>query len=82
MNAFAGAGLVAHQGGWDELLIIAGAGLVILVAVLPRIREERRREARAAEPASGPCAYCDAMIEAELRRCPACGFRARRVRAA
>jgi hypothetical protein len=75
MSTIPGGGLVAHQGGWDELLIAAGA---ILLVVLPRMVLERRRTRLATEPETGPCAYCSTTLGPELRRCPTCGFRARR----
>lgn len=36
-------GLVAHAGGWDELLIAVGA---VLAVIVPRMIVERRRRRR------------------------------------
>ena len=66
--------MIAHAGGWDELLLAAAA--VILVLML----RPRRREGT--EPAGpGPCLYCDLELAAGTERCPRCGFRVPRARA-
>ncbi|MGH2723380.1 MAG: hypothetical protein ACRDI0_03795 [Actinomycetota bacterium] len=70
-------GLVAHAGGWDELLVIVGA---VLILVVPKIVRDRRARADAAEPERGPCLYCGRPLGPGVDRCPGCGFRARRVR--
>ena len=64
--------LLAHAGGIDEL-ILAG-GLLVLYLLFRSSRAERRTN----EPAEGPCLYCGHHLGAGVRRCPRCGFRARR----
>jgi hypothetical protein len=64
--------LLAHQGGWDELLLTAG--LVLAVLGVSRLR---RRSAKT-PPHSMPedvCAYCGAALEPDDVRCPSCWFR-------
>jgi hypothetical protein len=63
--------VLAHAGGWDELLL--GAAAVILLLML---RPRRRVDGN--EPADGPCLYCGLDLPAGFERCPRCGFRARR----
>ncbi len=68
--------ILAHQGGWDELLLAA-----VLVLVIMGVSRVRRRGPERTSPASldpGGCAYCGAPIQAGDRRCPACGFRVTR----
>lgn len=62
--------MIAHAGGWDELLIAVGA---VLVVVVPRMISERRRRRREQTEAPGACLNCDAELPAEAERCPACG---------
>jgi hypothetical protein len=74
--------LLAHQGGWDELLLTVG----FVVAMLG-VSRLRRRSARrspdpmpALAPAPGPprsadaCAYCGTALTPDDVVCPACGF--------
>ena len=69
--------ILAHQGGWDEMLV--AAGLVLAVMGLGRLR--RGRDARsdgAPAPASlepDRCAYCGEVLREDAARCPSCGFR-------
>jgi hypothetical protein len=69
--------VLAHQGGWDEMLV--AAGLVLAVIGMGRLR--RRREARkdgsaqAAAPAPDRCPYCGEPLPEQAVRCPSCGFR-------
>jgi hypothetical protein len=69
--------VLAHQGGWDEMLV--AAGLVLAVMGMGRLR--RRREARGGNGTTGPapapdiCAYCGAPVPPGVERCPSCGFR-------
>jgi hypothetical protein len=68
--------MLAHQG--EELLV--PALIVALVLVGPMIR---RRFAHSDEPPewydSAVCSYCGALVTDEDERCPACGFRIRRL---
>jgi hypothetical protein len=70
--------VLAHQGGWDELLI--AAALVAGVLGVSRLRRRGRTAERSAPPEPDPaaCAYCGAHLEAGDERCSSCGFRARR----
>jgi hypothetical protein len=69
--------LLAHQGGWDEMLV--AAGLVLAVMGMARLR--RRRDVRkgsappAATSASDRCPYCGEALPEQAARCPSCGFR-------
>ncbi|HWO70521.1 MAG TPA: hypothetical protein VNP94_07190 [Actinomycetota bacterium] len=72
--------LLAHAGGWDELLIAALVALSFAGSgFLRRRREAAARPGReaAARPRGGPCAYCGEMLQETDHRCPRCGFRAR-----
>ena len=60
--------VLAHAGGWDELLLAAAA--VILVVML----RPRRREG-SVSVAEGPCLDCGRHLRAGTKRCPECGFR-------
>lgn len=70
--------LLAHQGGWDEILLTAG--LVLLLLGFSRLR---RRAAANRTPPTRPrppsaddvCAYCGASLERDAVRCSSCGFR-------
>ncbi len=67
-------GFLAHQGGWDELLLTAAVvlGFAGWTWIRGRLREgiPRRR-------AGVACAYCGHGLGPEDARCPECGFRAR-----
>lgn len=65
--------MVAHAGGWDELLIMVGA--IALVVLLGKRRGPR--PSRYDGP--GPCAYCGESLSADQARCPSCGFKAIRL---
>lgn len=63
--------MLAHQGGWDELLLTAGLVLAILGV-------SRLRRRIGTTPRSHPddvCAYCGEALEPDAVRCPSCGFR-------
>ena len=66
--------MIAHAGGFDE--IILGVGVVLLFLMYRSSRAERS----ANEPEEGPCLYCGHQLGAGVDRCPECGFRARRAR--
>jgi hypothetical protein len=70
--------VIAHAGGWDEILIPV-AILAYLGYWLLRKRPGEESGAEAAEDvrAPSPCAYCDAEVPAGQGRCPSCGFRVR-----
>jgi MYXO-CTERM domain-containing protein len=66
--------VLAHQGGWDEILLPA----LVVLGLLWASRRRQRREAAAAapeEPRIATCAYCGARLTEDARRCPSCGFR-------
>jgi hypothetical protein len=62
--------IVAHAG--EEVLIV----LVVVWIVYLLIKGMRTEPAEA--PSSGPCLYCGTTLPKDVRRCPTCGFRARR----
>jgi ribosomal protein L40E len=63
--------VIAHAGGWDELLIAGGALLLFLLYRSTRARRED-------QPESGPCLYCGRQLGPDVERCPSCGFKALR----
>jgi hypothetical protein len=63
--------VLAHAGGWDELLIALGA---VLLFVLFRSTRAPRED----QPSTGPCLYCGHHLGPDVERCPECGFRALR----
>jgi hypothetical protein len=69
--------VLAHQGGWDEMLV--AAGLVLAVMGIGRLRRRRdARTGRSTPPASSApdrCAYCGETLPERAARCPSCGFR-------
>ena len=64
--------LLAHQGGWDEMLLTAGLVLGMLA-----ISRYRRGKASRRPPAAPEhlCEYCGAALDPSEERCPSCGFR-------
>ena len=66
--------LLAHQGGWDEVLIPLAliAGLFIWTA-----RRGHDGGKDAAMTRSPVCAYWRAPLDPTAKRCANCGFRAR-----
>jgi hypothetical protein len=71
--------LLAHQGGWDEILLTVGLVLGMLGLSRWRRRNRTPSEAAPAPPASGEnvCAYCGTSLTPGYVRCPSCGFRTR-----
>jgi hypothetical protein len=72
--------LLAHQGGWDEILLTVG--LVLGMLGLSRWRRRTRTPSDATPTptlTSGAdvCAYCGASLTPDDVRCPSCGFRRR-----
>ena len=67
--------LLAHQGGWDELLL--SAGLVLAMLGVSRFRRRRRPIGTIPPPQRDVCAYCGAALREDETRCPSCGFRRR-----
>jgi hypothetical protein len=64
--------MLAHQGGWDELLLTAG--LVLAMLGLSRFRRRMAKPPPRRLP-DNMCAYCGAALEPGEIRCPSCGFR-------
>jgi hypothetical protein len=65
--------MLAHQGGWDELLL--PMAVVAIVFLAPSLLRHRRAAAEA-RTIPGTCAYCGEPFGAGARRCSSCGFRA------
>jgi hypothetical protein len=70
--------LLAHQGGWDEMLLTAA--LVLGMLGLSRWRRRSARPPDESSPASQAseapvCAYCGGSLTPADVRCPSCGFR-------
>jgi hypothetical protein len=78
VGPFETAAVIAHAGGWDEILIPV-AILGYLGYWLLRKRPQDGSDSEAAQPVSAPsaCAYCGARVPAGQERCPSCGFRLR-----
>lgn len=70
--------LLAHQGGWDEILLTVG-----LVLGMLGLSRWRRRPRPPSDQTPTPtleanvCAYCGTSLTPDDVRCPACGFRTR-----
>jgi hypothetical protein len=69
--------ILAHQGGWDEMLVAAGLVLAVMGAGRLRRRRGERRSGGRTPHRDGVdrCAYCDEPLPEGAERCPACGFR-------
>jgi predicted amidophosphoribosyltransferase len=63
--------MLAHQGGWDELLL--AAGLVLAMLGVSRLR--RRAGTTPRSQPDDVCPYCGKALEPDAVRCPSCGFR-------
>jgi hypothetical protein len=63
--------VLAHAGGIDEIIVVVG--LILLLLVFRSTRAERGKDG----PQEGPCLYCGAFLRAGEERCASCGFRAR-----
>lgn len=63
--------MIAHQGGWDELLIVVS----VVLAFLAISAFARRRRSRGGVPSSSVCAYCGRQPDPGAASCPSCGFR-------
>ena len=64
--------ILAHQGGWDEMLV--AAGLVLGMLAFSRFRRRRHESAAPRERPPDVCAYCGAALTPDEVRCPSCGF--------
>ena len=70
--------MLAHQGGWDEILLTVG-----LVLGMLGLSRWRRRPHTSFDPAPTPTieandsAYCGTSLTPDDVRCPSCGFRTR-----
>jgi hypothetical protein len=68
--------VIAHAGGWDELLVLLATGLLVF-AVMRRAG----RRGPAGEDELGPeepiCQYCGQTLGPEETRCPSCGLKVR-----
>jgi len=64
--------ILAHQGGWDEMLV--AAGLVLGMLAFSRFRRRRHEGAAPRERPPDVCAYCGAALAPDEVRCPSCGF--------
>lgn len=65
--------MLAHQGGWDEMLLTAG----LLLGMLAVSRFRRRTPTPPQTQPDDVCAYCGTSLEPDDIRCPSCGFRKR-----
>jgi predicted amidophosphoribosyltransferase len=63
--------VIAHAGGWDEMLIT----LIVLAVVFALAGRSKRRTARSTGVEAGPCPFCGAELDRTSDRCPQCGFR-------
>lgn len=67
--------LLAHQGGWDEILLPTLAVLAMIGLMRYRHRRSTTRRDAGGMDADGTCGYCGAELPSGVRRCPSCGFR-------
>jgi hypothetical protein len=70
--------MLAHQGGWDEILLTVG--LVLGMLGVSRLRRRGTRTQTGSQPPPPPpttdrCAYCGAELAPADVRCSSCGFR-------
>jgi hypothetical protein len=68
--------LLAHQGGWDEILLTAA--LVLGMLGVSRYRRRSGRAPHVTSPTATDrfvCGYCGASLAPTDVRCPSCGFR-------
>jgi len=65
--------LLAHQGGWDEVLLPA----ILLLLFLGLASARRGRRSGSHRAASPDCLYCGKRFEAGESRCRECGLRRR-----
>jgi ribosomal protein L40E len=78
MEGIDAAPLIAHAGGWDEILITAAILAFLGYWVLrKRPEDESGNERGKVRLESSTCAYCDARVPPGESRCPTCGFRVR-----
>jgi hypothetical protein len=67
--------LLAHQGGWDEMLLTAVLVLGMLGMSRWRRRSGRTRDESSPTSDAPVCAYCGGPLTPTDSRCPSCGFR-------
>jgi hypothetical protein len=65
--------VLAHQGGWDEIILPA----LVVLGLLWFSRMRRRREPPETADAGTTtiCRYCGTALPEDARRCAVCGFR-------
>ena len=70
--------MLAHQGGWDEILLTSG--LILGMLGVSRLRRRSTDAPTVSQPPPPPstadlCAYCGAELTPADIRCASCGFR-------
>jgi hypothetical protein len=65
--------MLAHQGGWDEMLYMGGA--VVVLSVYLSVRHRRPPDEQGPPTSPHDCRYCGRGIPLGETRCPACGFK-------
>jgi uncharacterized paraquat-inducible protein A len=66
--------VIAHAGGWDELLVLLALGLLVFV-IMRRAGKKAPPEQDDPGTADRPCQYCGRTLQPEDTRCPRCGFK-------
>lgn len=69
--------MLAHQGGWDEFLIVLVIASWLWIAMKRSEVKKAPREGTTTTPATEahPCLYCGHRIDPTDDVCPGCGFR-------
>ncbi|MGH2572077.1 MAG: hypothetical protein ACRDGU_01060 [Actinomycetota bacterium] len=66
--------MIAHAGGWDELLVLLALGLLVFF-VMRRAGKKAPPEQEDPGAADRACQYCGQALQQEDARCPRCGFK-------
>lgn len=66
--------MIAHAGGWDELLVLLALGLLVFF-FMRRAGKNAPPEREDLGAAVRTCQYCGQALQPEDTRCPRCDFK-------